>query len=48
MFSDPYVEALLVAEEVADLVWEVWDRNKLSKENARLAWILISLRDINT
>jgi hypothetical protein len=29
MFTDPYIEALLVDEELADMVWELWDRGVL-------------------
>jgi hypothetical protein len=27
MLTDPYIEALLVDEELADMVWELWERN---------------------
>jgi hypothetical protein len=48
VFSDPYIEALLVDEEMADLVWAAWHRNEISEDDPCLAWTLISLRDINT
>ena len=27
MLTEIYIEALLVDEELADMVWEAWDRN---------------------
>ena len=40
MFSDPYIEALLVDEELADHVWEMWDAGFSPEDLAALdeAW----------
>jgi len=35
------IEALLVDEELADLVWEAWDAGKISSLPASLMWLLI-------
>ena len=42
MLTDPYIEALLVDEELADMVWELWDRGVISDEIANLAWNTIN------
>ena len=36
MLTELYIEALLVDEELADLVWEVCDGGVLNNYNARL------------
>jgi hypothetical protein len=41
MLTDPYIEALLVDEELADMVWEFWDRGVISDEIAVAAWFVI-------
>jgi hypothetical protein len=33
-----YIEALLVDEELADQVWEAWDKGKIDDQVAFLAW----------
>jgi hypothetical protein len=38
MLTDPYIEALLVDEELADMVWEFWDRGVISDQVAEKAW----------
>ena len=43
MFSDPYIEALLVDEELADQVWEAWDTGLIPEQEAAWAWFLIQL-----
>ncbi len=30
MLTETYIEALLVDEELADQVWEIWDRGEIS------------------
>ena len=35
MLTDLYIEALLVDEELADLVWEVWDAGAIDDKAAR-------------
>ena len=42
MLCQLYIEALLVDEDLADLVWEAWDAKLVSDEGAAWAWLLIS------
>ena len=41
MLTEAYIEALLVDEELADMVWERWDAGLMDDELAFLAWMLI-------
>ncbi len=43
MLTEIYIEALLVDEELADQVWEAWDKGKIDDQVAWLAWSLITL-----
>ncbi len=43
MLTELYVEALLVNEELADLVWEAWDSGLISDELAAWAWLVIAV-----
>ena len=36
--AEIYIEALLVDEELADQVWEVWDAGKIDNLTAYLVW----------
>lgn len=38
MLTELYIEALLIDEELADEVWEVWDQGLISDELAVWAW----------
>ena len=38
MLTEAYLEALLVDEELADLVWEAWNQGQISDQAAELAW----------
>ncbi len=42
MLTEIYIEALLVDEERADQVWEVWDAGETDDQVAWLAWWLIA------
>ncbi len=42
MLTEIYIEALLVDEELADQVWEVWDVEKLTDGAACIAWLLVA------
>ncbi len=42
MLTEIYIEALLVAEELADQVWKAWDAGKTDDETACIAWMLIA------
>ena len=41
MLTELYIEALLVDEELADLVWEAWEAGVIDDELAALAWSLL-------
>ncbi len=45
MLCDVYIEALLVNEELADQVWEVWDMGEIDDQVAWLGWWLLTLDD---
>ena len=38
MLTELYIEALLVDEKLADLVWEAWDAEEIDDQVASLAW----------
>ena len=42
MLTELYIEALLVDEDLADQVWELWNRGVVSDEAASLAWLLLA------
>ena len=42
MFTDLYIEALLVNEELADQVWELWDVGMIPDELAEVAWSILA------
>ena len=42
MLAETYIGALLVDEELADQVWEVWDAKLISDELAASAWLLVA------
>ncbi len=42
MFTEIYVEALLVNEELSDQVWEAWDKGEANDLAACLAWQIIA------
>ena len=42
MLTEIYIEALLVDEELADGVWEAWDKGEIEDLGAWLAWLLIA------
>ena len=44
MLTETYIEALLVDEELADLVWEAWDVGLIPNDMACNAWLLIATR----
>jgi len=41
MLTELYIEALLVDEEMADQVWEAWDKREIDDQVACLGWWLI-------
>ncbi len=42
MLTKIYIEALLIDEELADQVWEAWDKGEIDDFTAYFAWMLIS------
>jgi hypothetical protein len=42
MLIELYIEALLVDEELADQVWELWDAGVIDDELAAVAWLLLA------
>jgi len=38
MLTELYISALLVDEELADIVWKAWDVGMIPDEIAALAW----------
>ncbi len=43
MFTEMYISALHVDEELADQVWVAWDAGEIDDQVAWLAWWLIEL-----
>ncbi len=41
MLCSIYIEALLVNEDLADLVWEAWNAGELCDVAASTAWLLV-------
>ena len=41
MLAEIYIEALLVDEELADQVWEAWDKGEIDDQTAWLSWWLM-------
>ncbi len=41
MLTEAYIEALLVDEDLADQVWDLWDRGVIDDELAAITWLLI-------
>ncbi len=42
MLTRLYIEALLVDEELADQVWEAWDKDEIDEDAALIAWWLVA------
>ena len=47
MLTEVYVEALLVDEELADQVWETWDKGEIDDVVAYIAWHSIKCIEAN-
>ena len=50
MLTEIYIEALLVDEKLADVVWETWDKREIDDQVALLAWWLLAIKgqDVET
>ena len=44
MLTELYIEALLVDEELADMVWDAWDRREIDDLTAYFCWLITALR----
>ncbi len=44
MLAESYIEALLVDEEMADQIWEAWDKGEIDDLAALMAWLLVATR----
>ena len=42
MFTEIYIEALLVDEDLADQVWGLWDAGLIGDHLAAIAWLLVA------
>jgi len=42
LLTELYIEALLVDEELADLVWELSEAGVIDDELAAVAWLLLA------
>ena len=42
MFTEIYIEALLVDENLADQVWEAWYKGEIDDQTACMVWALIA------
>ncbi len=42
MLTEIYIEALLVEGELADQVWEAWDKGEIDDQTACIAWMLVA------
>ncbi len=47
MLTEIYIEALLVNEELADQVWEAWDKGEIDYFTTYFAWMLISVKNLD-
>ena len=45
MLTEIYISALLVDEELADQVWEAWDKGEIDDEIASTAWMMIARKN---
>ena len=46
MFTETYIEALLINEELADEVWEAWEKGRIDDLTLWLVWMIIAGRDV--
>ena len=46
MLTEIYIDALLVDEELADLVWEAWDSGTIDDSRAWWLWLHIAVDDV--
>ncbi len=46
MLAEIYIEALWVDEELADQVWETWNKGEIDDQVACIAWMMIAVRSV--
>ena len=46
MLTEIHIEALLIDDEMADQVWEAWDKGEIDDQVACIAWIMIAGKKI--
>ena len=46
MLTETYIQALLVDEDLADQVWEAWDKGEIDDRVANFAWFLVSVSSL--
>ena len=46
MLTELYIEALLVDEELADHVWEMWTSGQIQDYVAAIGWVFIASRTL--
>ena len=44
MLAEIYIQALLVDEDLADQVWEAWDKREIDDAVVCIAWMMIAGR----
>ncbi len=44
MLTENYISELLVDEELADQVWEAWDKGEIDDQTAILTWLRAATR----
>jgi len=42
MLTEIYIEALLIDEQLADQVWEAWDKGEIDYLTAFIMWSLVA------
>ena len=45
MLTELYISALMIDEELADWVWEAWDKGEIDDLTTYVAWTLIAMLD---
>lgn len=42
MFTEIYIEAILVDAQAADVIWERWNRGLMTDQIAAIAWVTVA------
>ena len=43
MLTEIYIEAILIDQDLADAVWEAWDKGEIDDAIACLTWMMIAI-----